>query len=247
MRLIDKTVLITGGSEGVGFELAKALLPANTVLVCGRSEAKLDRARAELPGLQVYACDVTSPDQRRTLRERVLAAHPGLDVIINNAGGRQRVDLASDSEAEIDDALRLDLALNFSAPVSLCAELLDQLRTRPEAAIVNVTTGLVYLPKAAQPFYCAAKAALRSYTRSLRWALRGTSVRVFEALLPLVATNFHQGDLPGTMPAMSAPEAARGVLRGVARDRSEIHVGKAGLARWIDFVAPRRGLKIINR
>lgn len=247
MRLVDRTVLITGGSEGVGLELARALLPRNTVIICARSASKLNRARAELPGIHAVACDVTDPDQRRALAAHVVAAYPNLDVLINNAGARILVDLIADPLSTLEQALGRELALNFVAPAAMCAELLGQLRARPRAAIVNVTTGLVHLPKAAQPFYCAAKAALHSYTRSLRWALRGSPVSVHEVLLPVLATNFHAGGLSNTSAAMSAPKAARAIIRALARDRSEIYVGKAGLARWFDFWAPRLGLSIINR
>jgi uncharacterized oxidoreductase len=247
MKLKGKTILITGGSEGVGLELARALIAGNTVIACARSAAKLERARAELPGLHTFVCDITDTGQRRTMVRDVLQAHRELDVLINNAGGRRRVNLAGDSSDVLDAALQHDLALDFVAPAALCIELLEQLRSRPEAAIINVTTGLVYLPKASQPFYCAAKAALHSYTRSLRLALAASNVSVHEALLPLVATHFHQGELPTTIRALTASDAAGRILQGVAREYEEIHVGKAWLARWFEFFAPRHGMWIMNR
>lgn len=243
MQLSGNTILITGGSEGIGFELARILAPDNIVIICGRSREKLDRAKSILPQLITEVCDVTDEARRDELTKRVLFNHPKLNVLVNNAGGRHRVDLKIGDGVEA--ALGPDLALNFSAPAALCTALLPHLLAR-RAAVVNISTGLVHLPKAVQPFYCAAKAALHSYTRSLRWALRGSSVRVFEVFMTLVDTNFHQGELPKTIKAMTPQEAARLTLEGIRRDKEEIYIGKAGLARLLAFVAPEKGMKILN-
>lgn len=245
MQSNGNTVLITGGSEGIGFELAKALAPENTVIICGRSAEKLAKAQAELPGTITMTCDVTDAKQREDMISRILHAHPACNVLVNNAGGRRRIDIETGEGAEA--ALEFDTALNFTAPAWFCARLLPHLRIQLRSAIVNISTGLVYLPKTAYPFYCAAKAALHSYTQGLRWALRDSSVRVHEVLLPLVDTNFHQGELPATIPAMSAKEAARQTLAHLVRGREEIRIGKSGLARWLAFVAPKKGMAIVNR
>lgn len=166
MHLAGNTILITGGSSGIGFELARALVRDNAVIICGRSEEKLARAKSVLPRVSTHVCDVTEESQREDMVTRVLRSHPELNVLINNAGGRQRVDLLADDGVEA--ALHHDVALNFIAPASFCSKLLRHFQARPRASIVNISTGLVYLPKAVQPFYCAAKSALHSYTRSLR-------------------------------------------------------------------------------
>lgn len=245
MELSGNTVLITGGSEGIGFELAKALLPNNDVIVCGRNVEKLASAKQRLPGLLTEVCDVTDAGQRDTLIQHVLRTHPKLNILINNAGGRIPTDLLSGEGVEA--ALDYDIALNFVGPASLTGSFLAHLRAQPRAAVVNVTTGLVYLPKAAQTFYCAGKAALHSYTQSLRWVLRGSSVRVYEVFVALADTNFHKGSLPKTIEAMTAGEAARDTLNGLQRDKDEIFVGKSRLARWLAFVAPNKGMAILNR
>lgn len=245
MKLIDNTILITGGSEGIGLEMARALVSDNTVIICARDEAKLARAKASLPDVIVKRCDVTDASQRTDLVSEVLHAHPKFNLLINNAGGRQMTDLAGGEGVEA--ALRSDLALNFDAPVWLCQHFLNHLRTQPAAAIVNVTTGLVHLPKAAYPFYCAAKSALHSYTQSLRWALRDTNISVFEALMPLVDTAFHQGQLPTTIRAMTADMASKKALQGIASNKLDIHVGKSALMRWLAFAMPRKGLAIVNQ
>lgn len=244
MKLTGHTILITGGSEGIGFSMAQRLAPNNKVIICGRSEHKLARAKELCSDLYTETCDVTNEAQRRAMVERVLGLYPQLNILINNAGAKQHADVLRNEG--VDAAMAQDMALNFTAPVALCTELLPHLRSRPKAAIVNMTTGLVYLAKAEQAFYCAAKAALHSYTQSLRWVLKDSMVEVFEIYLTLVDTNFHQGNLPKNIPAISPDEAARLALRGIGHGKREVYIGKASLARWLSVFAPDKGMRIVN-
>lgn len=245
MNLRGDTILITGGSEGIGFALARALAPENTVIICGRDEAKLARAKERVGGVYTEVCDVANAAQRNAMVQRLLHSHPQLNVLINNAGAKQRTDLLANEG--ISGAMAHDMALNFEAPVALSTELLPHLRSVSRAAIVNMTTGLVHLPKAEQTFYCAAKAALHSYTQSLRWALKGSTVSVYEVLLTLVDTNFHQGRLPKSVRAIGPDEAARQTLQGIRRRKAEVYVGKAALAPWLAVLASQTGMAIVNR
>lgn len=245
MDLRDNTILITGGSEGVGLALAQMLAPRNTVIICGRDEAKLARARERVGGVHTEACDVTDVAQRHAMVQRLLHQYPRLNVLINNAGAKRRTDLLSNEGTS--GAMAHDMALNFEAPVALSTELLPHLRSVPNAAIINMTTGLVHLPKAEQAFYCAAKAALHSYTQCLRWALKGSTVSVYEVLLSLVDTRFHQGRLPEGVRAIRPEQAARQALKGIRRGKAEVYVGKAALAPWLAVFAPKAGMSIVNR
>ncbi len=245
MRLEGNTILITGGSEGIGFEMARALTPKNTVIICGRSKQKLLNARQLLPEIHIEVCDITIPVQRNAMVTRILNAHPGLNVLINNAGAKQSTDLLHGSNTEA--AMTPDMALNFTAPVALTTALLPHLQKQPHAAVISMSSGLVYLPKAAQAFYCAAKAALHSYSQSLSWVLRDSAVDVYEIFLTLVDTNFHQGKLPTNIPAISAGEAARVSIQGLRRGKKQIHIGKAGPARWLSVLAYQRGMAVVNR
>ncbi len=245
MELTGNTILITGGSEGIGFALAKGLVEENTVIVCGRSREKLTRAGAEVPGLYTEVCDITLDAERQAMVERVLSTHPGLNMLINNAGSKQRTDLLSSNN--LDEAMMRDMAVNFTAPVSLTLEILPHLREQPAASVINMTTGLVHLPKVAQTFYCAGKAAFHSFTQSLRWTLKGSRVEIFEVLLPLVATHFHQGAIPGNISAISADEAAAFTLAGIRKGKHEMAVGKARLAHWMALFAPALGMSVVNK
>jgi uncharacterized oxidoreductase len=245
VNLTDNTILITGGSEGIGLALASSLAVDNTVIICGRSKTKLVQAKATIPSVETLVCDLTVAAQRERLVADVRRTYPEFNLLINNAGGRQLTDISAANGFET--AIAGDLELNFAAPVALCQGFLDHFRQQPSAAIVNVTTGLVYLPKAGYPFYCAAKAALHSYTQSLRWALRDTHIQIFEALMPLVDTAFHQGQLPRTIRPIDATAAARQALQGIAKGKPEIHVGKSSLTRWLAALAPGKGMAILNR
>lgn len=198
-----------------------------------------------MPSASQEICDVTDEAQRNEMVEKLQRLYPQLDMLVNNAGAKQPTDLLGNGN--LNPAMARDIVLNFEAPVGLCTQLLPHLRERSAAAIVNVTTGLVHLAKAEQAFYCAAKAALHSYTQSLRWALRGTTVAVYEVYLPLVDTNFHQGGLSEGASAITPERAAQLALDGIRRGRGDVYVGKASLARWISVLAPNAGLKLVNR
>jgi uncharacterized oxidoreductase len=245
MKLTSNTILITGGSEGIGYALAKRLVTDNTVIICGRSYEKLANAKAGAPGLHIETCDITNDKERQAMIERVLSAWPDLNVLINNAGGKYHTDLLSGDTT--DEAMEMDMALNFTAPVSLTMAILPHLRAQPFAFIINMTTGLVHLPKAAQTFYCTGKAALHSFSQSLRWTLKGSQVEVYEVLLTLVATNFHQGHIPDNITSISADEAAKLTIKGIKRGKHEVAIGKAKLVHWLALLAPVRGMAIVNK
>lgn len=245
MNLKNNCVLITGGSEGIGLEIAKLLTANNKVIVCGRSERKLNEAQQQLPSLITIQCDITNSEDRTNLVKTIKLKHPELNLLINNAGARQPTDLINRLDWKLP--LEEDLKINFLAPVLLCQDLLPVLNQQTHPAIVNMTTGLVHLPKAAQAFYCAAKAANRSFTQSLRWAYRKSNLKVFEVILPLVDTNFHQGNLPNSLSAMTPLEAAEKTLNGLAKDKEEIKIGKAKLAQFLALLAPQKGLAIVNK
>ena len=187
MELGGNTVLVTGGGSGIGLALASRLLAAGSrVIVCGRRAEVLEAAAARHPGLVTRVCDVAREDEREALAEWARREHPELDVLVNNAGVQRRVRLA-DPEPWADT--RQELAINLDAPVHLTALLLPHLLARPRAAVVNVTSGLSFAPLAAVPVYCATKAALHSFTLSLRHQLAGTAVEVVEIIPPAVDTD----------------------------------------------------------
>ena len=191
MDLSGNVVLVTGGASGIGLALAGRLLAAGSqVIVCGRREGALRAAAEAHPGLVTRVCDLAREEERVALAEWVVDAFPALNVLVNNAGIQRRVRL---TEPEPWPETREELAINLDAPIHLALLLLPQLReragSRAGAAIVNVTSGLSFAPFAAAPVYSATKAALHSFTLSLRHQVADTGVRVVEIIPPAVNTD----------------------------------------------------------
>lgn len=188
MRLDSNTILITGGASGIGFALARRFVKAGSrVIACGRRREQLEWAQRECPGLEVVACDVSVESERVALAERMAREFPALNVLINNAGIQQRP--PSLLEPQDWAKHRAELETNLHAPIHLSLLFCAQLRQQPTAAIVNVSSGLAFTPIAFMPTYCATKAALHSFTISLRFQLASSSIQVFEVVPPAVATN----------------------------------------------------------
>lgn len=229
MQATGNTILITGGATGIGFELAKAFIEAgNRVLICGRRTGKLDAAKAALPQVITHVCDVADPAQREELCEWATATFPELNILVNNAGIQKQHDFANPDCAPLLD--ESEIIINFEAPVHLAGLFLSHLMARENAAFVNVTSGLAFTPLAIMPVYCATKAALHSFSMSLRHQLRDTSVRVFEVIPPKVDTELDRGarQLRGeTERGISADVVARVTLEGMAADQPEIVVPPA--------------------
>jgi uncharacterized oxidoreductase len=187
MDLGSNTILITGGASGIGLALAERFLQAGSeVIVCGRREEKLREARARYPRLAVRVCDVAQERERVALFRWAVAEFPRLNVLVNNAGIQRRVLLA---EQEEWGQTRTEIVINFEAPVHLSALFIPHLLRQERPAIVNVTSGLAFVPLARVPIYCATKAGLHSFTLSLRHQLAHTPIRVVEIVPPAVNTD----------------------------------------------------------
>ncbi|MEU8951472.1 SDR family NAD(P)-dependent oxidoreductase [Streptomyces sp. NPDC048489] len=187
-RETKRTVLITGGSAGIGLGLAARYLAAgHRVTVTGRDPHKLAAAREQLPGLETFAGDIADPAAREALATHAAKAMPRLDVVVSNAGIQRRVSIAEDTAPWFQVQNEIDILL--AAPVHLSRLLIPQLLEHGRPSVyVNVTSGGAFNPQPFAPLYSAAKAALHSYTVNLRHALRATGCRVVELIPPAVAT-----------------------------------------------------------
>jgi uncharacterized oxidoreductase len=187
MDLNGNVILVTGGASGIGLALAGRLLAAGSrVIVCGRRESALRAAAEAYPGLVTRVCDLAREEERVALAEWVVREYPETNVLVNNAGIQRRIRLG---EPEPWAATREELAINLDAPIHLTLLLLPHLAARSRPAVVNVTSGLSFAPYVAAPVYSATKAALHSFTLSLRHQLAGTPVRVVEIIPPAVNTD----------------------------------------------------------
>jgi uncharacterized oxidoreductase len=237
VQISDKTVLITGGTDGIGLEMARQMKAKGAIVtVCGRRQTQLDAAAAE--GLTVVAADLTSPKACADL-----AAHfgGGLDILINNAGAGSDYDINAPIDLADNDRV---IFLNVNAPVHLITHLLPSLRARPEAAIVNVTSGLAIAPRGGGPIYCATKAALRSFTMALRHQLKGSNVHVIEALPPVVETQMTAGR---DGKKMSPAECARQIIRAIETNSKEANVGMVKILKAVYSISPALARSIMIR
>jgi uncharacterized oxidoreductase len=187
MEFSANTVLITGGGSGIGFALAERLIQAGSqVVVCGRREHKLKEAQSKYPQMAIRKCDVAKPAERTALFTWATEVFPGLNVLVNNAGIQQRIQLQESPEWE---TLSKEVAINLEAPIHLSTLFIPHLLKQDRPAIINITSGLSFVPKANVPVYCATKAAMHSFTLSLRHQLSGTPIEVIEIIPPAVDTD----------------------------------------------------------
>jgi uncharacterized oxidoreductase len=248
MKMRGNTVLITGGGTGIGFALAEALVKLdNQVIICGRREQKLREAKDKLPQLHVCTCDVSVESERKDLVLWTMSNFKDLNVLVNNAGIQREVDFTGGAAEKSDQS---EVEINLIAPIRLSALFVPHLMTRQEAAIVNVSSGLAFVPLAKMPVYCATKAALHSFSLSLRHQLRNSSIRVFEVIPPMVATELDQGAREkrgqndhGIPPEEVAPAA----VKGLESDEFEMPIGFARRLWQGARTEPENAFQLLNR
>lgn len=229
------TILLTGATSGVGHALLRQLLDGGHELITVSRTAATD-------GRSVgYACDLSDPKAVVAICEVLKDRHPGIGVIINNAGVQHAAKLVDTTpEKVVEEAL-----LNLVAPALIAQSFLPSLLEHNEAsAIVNVSSGLAFFPKEATSLYCATKAGLHSLSQSLRYACQGSKVLISEAILPLVATPMTEGR---GRDKMSTDDAARAIIAGLKAHRPEIWIGKARLIRPMKRLVPSLGRALLRR
>ena len=200
MKISDNTILVTGGGSGIGRGLAEAFQAlGNQVLIAGRRKQILDATTQANPGMVSYVVDLQDPVGIRTFAARVAKDFPALNVLVNNSGIMRAENLLAQPDELAD--MEAMVATNLLGPIRLTAALLPLLRKQPRSVILNVSSGLAFVPLSLTPTYCATKAALHAYTQSLRYQLKGTPTEVLELIPPYVATDLMNGAAdPRAMP-----------------------------------------------
>ena len=238
MQLRQDTILITGGTSGIGLEMATQLAArGNTVIVTGRDEGRLADFRRTHPSLHAFTVEVTDLASIEELHLQVTAAFPRLNVVINNAGLMQAIRFPEAAADHVAD----EVGVNLAGPVMVTQVFLPHLLAQPEAAILNVTSGIAYIPFDKAPLYSASKLGLHSYTQSLRTQLTGTSVKVFELAPPRTTKPMFSGSDADNqqvdrIPMMPIADVVSHMIRGVQRNRYEIRPGMSKLLRLIGKV-----------
>jgi uncharacterized oxidoreductase len=248
MQMRENTILITGGTSGIGLELAVQLSGlGNTVIITGRDPFKLDAVRREHPDLVALQSDVSNSAAIAQLHNRVTREYPKLNMLVNNAGVMRKINL-QDRGADLEDLSR-EIDTNLTGPVWMVKQFLAHLKAQPAAAIVNVSSGLAFVPFPICPVYSATKAGVHAFTKALRVQLKNTNVRVFELAPPSTQTPlqdvFSATDVMKSA-NMDVRVLAKRAIEGFGRDRLEIRPGTSNLLNWMSRIAPSFALKLTS-
>jgi uncharacterized oxidoreductase len=236
-----RIVVVTGATSGIGRQFAiRFAAEGAKVLACGRNDVALGKLQTEHPTIDVLRCDITARPNVLALVEAICDRYGKLDVLVNNAGIMERVDLLEESVS--DDRIAYEVAVNLTGPILLTRRLLPLLRSGRSPMIVMVTSGYALLPATRSPTYSATKAGLRAFTMALRRQLRGVGIRVVEVLPPLV-------DTPATRTVSKAkmsPEVlVDQVMRDITHGKEEILPGKVRLLPMLMRLAPSLAARVV--
>jgi uncharacterized oxidoreductase len=245
MKTTNNTVLITGGSAGIGFEIAKQFSQkGNHVIITGRDQKRLEAAAAQLQNVTAIVSDVSKEEDVNLLVGRLQKDFPTLNIVINNAGRAFVYQVLENANAY--DKASDEMLTNYLSIIRLNEKLLPLLKQQPAAALVNVSSIVSFVASYTVPTYAASKAALHSYTQSLRLSLEraGTNIKVFELMPPLVNTEFSQeiGGSNGIAPSVVADD----LLQALESDLYEIHVGQTAALYNLTFASPQEAFAALN-
>jgi uncharacterized oxidoreductase len=233
MQMSGNTILITGGGSGIGRALAEAFHAiGNQVVIAGRRRQVLDEAVAANQGMQSAVFDIESADTIRSFAAQLVRDYPRLNAVIHNAGIMRPEDMKSGAAADAETIV----ATNLLGPMRLTAALLPQLLAQPTATVMTVSSGLAFVPMAITPTYCATKAAIHSYTQSLRYQLRDSSIQVLELIPPYVQTGLmgeRQANDPNAMPLDAFIAETMNILKN-SPEASEICVERVKPLRFAE-------------
>lgn len=248
MNLSNNTILITGGTSGIGLEFTKQLVNlGNTVIITGRDQAKLDKTKKAFPNVYIFLSDVSDPKDIRELHRKVVTQFPSLNVLINNAGEMRKINL-HDTSYDLENITR-EIEINLSGPIRMIQQFLPHLKTQKSAAIFNVTSGLALIPFPISPIHGATKSGLRSYTKSLRIQMKNTNIKVFDLVAPGAKTPLNdkfENDIdPKTL--MKADKLVAVAIKELENNTFEIYPGAAKAIKIISRLAPGFLLKQLSK
>ena len=251
VNLHDNTILITGGGSGIGLSLASEFLKlGNQVIISGRNIKKLKAAKEKFPGLEIIPCDISKEDSVRSLVREVHQKYPRLNVLVNNAGVIKMWDIKN--RATNIAGQKEELLTNIFGTTQLTQSLLPQLLAQEKSAIIIVSSALAFVPMAAAPIYSATKAALHSYSISIRRQLQDTQISVFEVLPAAVDTQMtaDMETIIGTEnsgPKMSTEKLSFLILKSIANDTYEIRPGMANMLYRLHRLFPSLARNLLQK
>lgn len=250
MKLKNSTVLITGGTSGIGLEFVKQLTShGSTILVTGRNIDKLNKTKAQFPQISIFQSDVSNPRNIEELYKSVTQQYPELNIIINNAGIMRNISL-QDTSLDLQNITE-EIDTNLTGVIRMNHQFIPHLKAKKTAAIINVSSGLAFLPFPLSPVYSAAKAGIHVYSKVLRLQLKNTNVKIFELAPPLTDTslmnaftNDIESDSAG--PAMKVEKMVSIAIDGILKDHFEIKPGMSKALYFMGRIAPKFFLNFMN-
>ncbi len=244
MELTNRTILITGGTSGIGFALAKKFIVMNNkVIICGRNQNKLEDAKEYLPALETVSCDINIQKDINALVSFLSGKYPQLDTLINNAGIQQQMDLTSDKTT--DREIEIEISTNLTSHINVTHRLYSLLSSNIDPAIVFIGSALALVPKYEAPVYSAAKAGLHSYIQSLRCQTKNDNTHVVEIFPDVVdtpMTHHRNNEIK-----MGSDAFASQAITQIAKNNTEIFIGRTKALKLIHRIYPRLALRIMNK
>lgn len=223
MNLEGNTILITGGSKGIGLALTQKLVDKNEIIICGRSKEALDEAKKLYPKIHTVVCDLGNEKEIVEFANYIKENFKNLNILVNNAGIQRDVDF---SKENIDLDNFSEIKINLEAPIHLIQLLLGTIRKNNNPVIINVSSGLAFMTLARVPMYCATKAAMHSFTKSLRYQLKEEGIKVIEIIPPAVDTNLNpEGRAKVKFDMVGVDEYIDEVMIGLKEGKDEIGFG----------------------
>jgi len=249
MQLANSTILITGGTSGIGLEFLKQLhrQGAAKIIITGRDPSKLEQIKQQFPHIRILQSDVSNTKEIEQLYNQVTREFPALNIIINNAGIMRNLNL-QDTSMDLDTLVQ-EIDINLSGSIRMVHQFLPHLKKQPAAAIVNISSGLAFIPFPLSPVYSAAKAGIHAYTQVLRLQLKNTVVKVFEVAPPSTETPLQNAfsNIQTSLTNMPVDKMVTAAIQGIMKDQPEILPGMTKTLRLMGRLAPRFFLNLINR
>lgn len=245
MELKNSTILITGGTSGIGLELVKQLTEQGAnVIVTGRNLDALNATKKQFPKIHTFQSDVSKPQDIEQLYKNVTSQFPDLNIIINNAGQMRLIDL-QDTSLDLENINR-EIAVNLTGTVQMAHQFLPHLLTKKSAAVINVSSAIAFMPYSVAPIYSATKAGVRFYTQALREQLAETNVKVFELIPSGTNTNL-QNDWempPNPRMMMDVDKLVNAVIKDLKRDKPELKPTIVDIIKLASRIMPKTLIRL---
>ncbi|WP_300671342.1 SDR family NAD(P)-dependent oxidoreductase [Soonwooa sp.] len=242
MKINNNVILITGGSSGIGLALAKRFLSeGNQVIITGRNKEKLNTLKSSNQNLEIFCGDLSDEKVIDNLYQFVFQKYPTLNILINNAAIQLNYSFAN--EAQVEDKIKYEIATNLTVPILLATKLLPILMKNLDSAIVNVSSGLFLAPKESASVYCATKAGMHIYSKSLRYQLESLGIKVFEIIPALIETPMTEGRGKNKM---SPEDLVEEFIKKFKKNHYEIYIGKTKLLKFLSRFFPRIADRIMR-